>query len=158
MAIGLIASFVPQEPGGGFMPTMPQTWAALQNGMGVVVFGSLLALVAFFLLSKYLYMTPGFRRLQLAPAGAKGVVASVGASQSIRDAADRPADEAVFIGAIGKAATDLRPAGKARFDDHLVDVVSHGAFVARETEVEVMQVTGSKVVVRPRVVQTDRLA
>ena len=65
MAIGLVARFVPQEPGGGFVPTMPQTWAALQDGLGVVVFGSLVALAGFFALSKYLYMTPGFRRLQL---------------------------------------------------------------------------------------------
>ena len=158
MAIGLVASFVPQEPGGGFVPTMPQTWMALQSGLGVVVFGSLMSLVGFFLLSKYLYMTPGFRRLQLAPAGVKGAVAGMAMTSTIRDAADRPADEAVFVGAIGKAATDLRPAGKARFDDHLVDVVSTGAFVARETEVEVMQVTGTKVIVRPRVVRSEGVA
>ena len=158
MAIGLVASFVPQEPGGGFVPTMPQTWTALQSGLSVVVFGSLIALVGFFLLSKYLYMTPGFRQLQLAPAVVKGAAAGMAMSSTIRDAADRPAGEAVFVGAIGKAATDLRPAGKARFDDHLVDVVSNGAFVPRETEVEVMQVTGTRVTVRPRVVRTDGVA
>jgi len=146
MALGLIASFVPAEPGGGFVPTLPQTWVALQSGLGVVVFGSLVALAGFFALSKYLYMTPGFRKLQLAPAGVKVAAAAT----VLRDAADRPAHEAVFVGAIGKAATDLRPAGKARFDEHLVDVVSNGAFVARGTEVEVMQIAGVKVIVRPR--------
>ena len=68
----------------------------------------------------------------------------------VRDAADRPAHEAVFVGAIGKAATDLRPAGKARFDEHLVDVTSNGGFVARGTEVEVMQASGARIIVRPR--------
>ncbi|MGN6368090.1 MAG: NfeD family protein [Phycisphaerae bacterium] len=155
MAIGLIASFVPQEPGGGFVPTMPQTWAALQNGLGVVVFGSLIALVGFFLLSKYLYMTPGFRRLQLAPAVPAATAANVNAGRGIRDSADRPADEAVFIGALGKASTDLRPAGKARFDEHLVDVVSNGGFVPRGTEVEVIQMAGAKVIVRPAVARTE---
>jgi membrane-bound serine protease (ClpP class) len=152
MAIGLIASFVPAEPGGGFVPTLPQTWAALQSGLGVVVFGSLVALAAFFALSKYLYMTPGFRKLQLAPAGVRVAAAGIG-GVGLKDSADRPADEAVFVGAIGKAATDLRPAGKARFDEQLVDVVSNGAFVARGTEVEVMQIAGVKVIVRPRVVR-----
>jgi len=145
MAIGLIFSFVPAEPGGGFIPTMPQTWAALQTGLGVVTFGSLTSLVAFFLLSKYLYITPGFRRLQLAPASARPPVES-----GLRDAADRPAHEAVFVGALGKAATDLRPAGKVRFDEHLLDVVSNGAFIARGSEVEVVSISGNKIIVRPR--------
>ncbi len=103
MAIGLVASFVPAEPGGGWVPTMAGTWTAIQTGLGVVLFGSLLAVVAFFILSKYLYMTPGFRRLQLAPARGR-----VAAAAMLRDAADRPAHEAVFVGAMGKAATDLR--------------------------------------------------
>jgi membrane-bound serine protease (ClpP class) len=143
MAIGLVASFVPAQPGGGW-PSLPGTWAAVQTGLAVVLFGSLSAFVAFFLLAKYLYITPGFRRFQLAPTG-------VTTNAVPRDAADRPATEAVFIGAVGKAETDLRPAGKARFDDHLLNVVSFGSFIAQETEVEVTHIQGNKIIVRPRV-------
>jgi membrane-bound serine protease (ClpP class) len=143
MAVGLVASFVPFQPGGFHAPA---TWIAMRNGLMVVVFGSLAALVAFYLLSKYLYITPGFRRLQLAPAtGAAGA-----GNMSLRDAADRAADEAVFVGAVGKAATDLRPAGKARFGDHLIDVVSFGSFIERNSEVEVTEVAGNHIVVKPR--------
>jgi membrane-bound serine protease (ClpP class) len=143
MAIGLVASFVPMEPG-RFIPTLPGTANAVWNGLAVVVFGSLAALGVFAFLSRYLYTTPGFKHLQLAPSGTGT------GSTTIKDAADSPANEAVFIGAMGRAATDLRPAGKVRFDDHLVDVVSFGSFIPKGTEIEVVTVEGYKVVVRPR--------
>jgi len=143
MALGLVASFIPMEPG-RFFPTLPGTAGALWNGLAVVVFGSLSAIAVFALLSRYLYMTPGFNRLQLAPAGAAAP------APLIKDAADQPANEAVFVGAMGRATTDLRPAGKVRFDQHLVDVVSFGSFIAQGTEVEVISVEGYRIVVKPR--------
>jgi len=56
-------------------------------------------MAAFYVLAKYLHLTPGLRRLQLAPGGgAKGAqLAGIGGA-SVRDAADRPADDAVFSG------------------------------------------------------------
>jgi membrane-bound serine protease (ClpP class) len=144
MAIGLVASFVPAQPGGGW-PSMPGTWTAIQTGLAVVLFGSLSAFASFFVLAKYLYITPGFRRLQLAPSGTR-------ASSTLLDTADRPAADAVFIGALGKAETDLRPAGKARFDTHLLDVVSNGAFIPRSQEIEVTTIHGNKITVRPRTI------
>ncbi len=88
MAIGLVASFVPAEPGGGWIPTMPSTWVAVQTGLSVVLFGSLVSVASFFVLSKYLYMTPGFRRLQLSPAAG---VALARAARRNRCACRRPA-------------------------------------------------------------------
>ena len=58
--------------------------------------------------------------------------------------------EAVFIGALGVAHTQLRPAGKARFGDYLVNVVSFGSFISEGTEIEVIGISGSRVTVRPR--------
>jgi membrane-bound serine protease (ClpP class) len=156
MAIGLIASFVPTDPG-GFM-TSHGAWMAAEKGLAVVVGGTFLAVGSFYLLAKYLAFTPGFNRLQLVPGGRRGgggaaaAVAGGGAATEVRDAADRPADEAVFVGAIGRAATDLRPVGKARFGDHLVGVVSYGSFVAKDTEIEVLEVSGMKIVVKPRMI------
>jgi membrane-bound serine protease (ClpP class) len=48
--------------------------------------------------------------------------------------------------------TVLRPSGKARFDDHLVDVVTEGEFIAPETRVTVVQTDGMRVVVKSGVV------
>jgi membrane-bound serine protease (ClpP class) len=154
MAIGLVASFVPADAN-GFMTTQ-SAWRAAQTGLGVVVGGTFLAVGAFWLLAKYLQFTPGFNRLQLVPGGGRGgaaalAVAGVGAVPEVRDAADREASDAVFVGAIGRAATDLRPAGKARFGEHLVGVVSYGSFIEKETEVEVLEVSGMRIVVKPRV-------
>jgi membrane-bound serine protease (ClpP class) len=142
MAIGLIASFVPAEPGSGWSPT-PKQIAGLQVGFSVVIFGSCIALGSFFLMARYLYLTPGFRKLQLAPAGTKPP------ETTVTDDAEQSAGDAVFIGALGKAASDLRPAGKARFGPHLIDVVTQGQFVDAGGVVEVADIRGNIVTVRP---------
>ena len=142
MAIGIVASFVPAEPGSGWVPSAQQS-AGLQRGLGVVVFGSLVSLGLFVFMAKYLYMTPGFRRLQLAPSG------TTPPDTMVRDVTESPANEAVFVGALGKVETDLRPAGKARFGGHLVDVMSQGQFVEAGAVVEVIESRGARIVVRP---------
>jgi membrane-bound serine protease (ClpP class) len=48
----------------------------------------------------------------------------------------------------GTAVTVLRPSGKARFADHLVDVVTEGEFIAARTPVTVIQTDGMRVVVK----------
>jgi membrane-bound serine protease (ClpP class) len=143
-AFGLIASFIPMEPG-RWIPTLPGTANALWQGLAVVVFGSAAAIGVLAFLSRYISLTPGLRRIQLATPGGEVLEGPV-----VHDATDRPANDAVFAGAMGLAVTDLRPAGKVRFDEHLVDVVSYGSFISKGTEVEVVSVEGYRVVVRPR--------
>jgi membrane-bound serine protease (ClpP class) len=53
----------------------------------------------------------------------------------------------VRAGEVGIAHTPLRPAGKARFGDHLVDVLTEGDFVARGRPVRVIKVSGQQVFV-----------
>jgi membrane-bound serine protease (ClpP class) len=143
MAIGIVASFVPSEPGQPWVPQMSGTYVALQTGLSIVVFGTLLAIVIFFGLARYLHMTPGLRRLQLAPV-------IPGATAAVSDVLQRHADEAVFVGAIGTVVADLHPAGKAQFGDHLVEVSAQGQFVSRGAAVEVIAVAGHNVTVKPR--------
>jgi membrane-bound serine protease (ClpP class) len=50
----------------------------------------------------------------------------------------------------GTAQTTLRPSGKARFADHIVDVVTDGEFIAAETPIMVTQKDGMRVVVKQR--------
>jgi len=54
------------------------------------------------------------------------------------------------LGKTGHAVSFLRPAGKARIDGRVVDVVSDGPFIPEGSEIEVVQVTGNRVVVRAR--------
>jgi membrane-bound serine protease (ClpP class) len=52
------------------------------------------------------------------------------------------------VGDAGEAVTRLRPAGKARFGDALVDVVATGEFLDKGTELEIIAINGSRVVVK----------
>ncbi len=144
MAVGIVASFVPSEPGQPWVPQLAATYASLQTGLSVVVFGSLLAIVIFFALARYLHMTPGLRRLQLMPT-------APGGPASVNDVLQRQAHDAVFVGAIGTVVADLHPAGKATFGDHLVEVSAQGQFISRGVTVEVIQLAGHNVIVKPRV-------
>lgn len=59
-------------------------------------------------------------------------------------------DQGGLLGKEGEAITDLRPAGKARIDGALVDVVSQHAYIVRGTAVRVVEVEGVRVVVAAR--------
>ncbi len=54
-----------------------------------------------------------------------------------------------LLGAIGVAASDLRPAGVARFGERKVDVVTEGEYVPKGSRIRVVEVEGARVVVRP---------
>ena len=60
------------------------------------------------------------------------------------------ADLAELAGQTGEALTPLRPSGRARFGERLVDVVTEGNFIDRGTLVAVLEVVGSRVVVQER--------
>src|SRR6266536_2270536 len=55
---------------------------------------------------------------------------------------------ALTPGMQGTAVTVLRPSGKARFADHVVDVVTEGEFIAPQTPITVIQTDGMRVVVK----------
>ncbi len=55
---------------------------------------------------------------------------------------------ASLLGAIGEAATTLRPAGKARFGDDFVDVVAEGNYVKAGSRVQVIEIEGNRIVVK----------
>ncbi len=59
-----------------------------------------------------------------------------------------PRELTALVGKSGKTITPLRPAGVALINGQRVDIVTQGEFVEPETEIEVIQVEGSRVVVR----------
>ncbi|MBU2492746.1 MAG: ATP-dependent Clp protease proteolytic subunit [Bacteroidetes bacterium] len=56
-----------------------------------------------------------------------------------------------LIGIEGKALTDLRPAGTAMLNNERTDVVTEGDFISHDTQIKVIRVEGSKVVVARKV-------
>ena len=55
-----------------------------------------------------------------------------------------------LLGKSGHSLSFLRPAGKAKIDGRVVDVVSDGPFIPEGSEIEVVQINGNRVVVRSR--------
>jgi membrane-bound ClpP family serine protease len=53
-----------------------------------------------------------------------------------------------LLGQPGSAATRLAPSGKALIGDEMVDVITAGEFIDRDTPIVVMEVRGNCVVVR----------
>jgi membrane-bound serine protease (ClpP class) len=66
-----------------------------------------------------------------------------------------------WVGGVGVAATDLRPAGIATLGGERVDVVTQGDFIAAGSAIEVVRVDGSRITVRlvhpPAIGSTDSL-
>ncbi|MHB8902611.1 MAG: NfeD family protein, partial [Thermoguttaceae bacterium] len=54
-----------------------------------------------------------------------------------------------LVGSCGMTTTQLTPSGKARFHDRLVDVIADCEVVPRGSQVEVVEVRGNRVFVRP---------
>jgi membrane-bound ClpP family serine protease len=55
---------------------------------------------------------------------------------------------AALLGAIGVAATPLRPAGKVQFGEEFVDVVADGGYVGPGARVQVIEIEGNRIVVK----------
>jgi membrane-bound serine protease (ClpP class) len=53
-----------------------------------------------------------------------------------------------LIGAIGVAATPLRPAGKMKFGEEYLDVVAEGSYVQPGSRVQVIEIEGNRIVVK----------
>ncbi|MBR0060293.1 MAG: hypothetical protein IJP68_02330 [Selenomonadaceae bacterium] len=68
--------------------------------------------------------------------------------QQNRDGYTSVVDKSKFLGAVGVCVTDLRPAGTITIDGEPVDVVADGSFVKQGASVKVINVDGSRVMVR----------
>jgi len=56
---------------------------------------------------------------------------------------------AQMVGEVGISVTPLRPAGRAEFGDALLDVVTEGEFIETGSRVQIHQIRGNRIVVRP---------
>jgi membrane-bound serine protease (ClpP class) len=146
--VGLVMTFVGREPSGpGFMPVLPQTWAALQRGVLVVTGGLICSLFLWLWLQRYLPKVPYFNRLILN--------STVGGTTGRAELATPAPAPWPTVGAVGTAVTDLRPGGVASFfddatnDSRTTNVVCECGYVRATSPVMVREVSGNRVVVRP---------
>lgn len=70
------------------------------------------------------------------------------ATESSQEGYDSSMDMQVFLGRKGTTRTVLRPVGIAEFDGVRLNVVSEGDFINNDEQVIIVQVEGSRIVVR----------
>jgi membrane-bound serine protease (ClpP class) len=111
------------------------------------IFGALMTVVIVaVLLNRFLPSIPFFNRLVLAPPGSPGYD---GPRLNPALFAGHGFGGPVQSGESGVTLSSLRPSGRVQFGDRYVNVVSEGGWVDAGVQVEVVEVAGNRVVVRP---------
>jgi membrane-bound serine protease (ClpP class) len=129
------------------LPRTAMQWSTSMQSVVVLASSGLLFLVVAGVLSHYFNMLPVVRSL---------VLDTPDASADSKESADKGAKNAaatssryrIQVGDWGTADSQLRPAGKARFSEHYIDVVADGLFVEKGRPIRVIEVSGNRVVVR----------
>jgi membrane-bound serine protease (ClpP class) len=137
MLASLLWTMIDHYPGQTFFPTGKALAVPLLN-MFIAIAGSFIVIA---LLARYLPRTSIYRRFALMDSNPPGP-SLAGIPRQFATAI------ALTPGSQGTAVTVLRPSGKARFADRLVDVVTEGEFIAPQTPVTVIQTDGMRVVVK----------
>jgi len=131
---------------------VPQTGRQLETfstSLLVVACSGGAFVVAAMTLSRYFGALPIFSRLILHPAPTGGYAEEHGQSPG-----DKPVPSAqpdgpfgVGIGDWGVAYSPLRPAGKAKFGDQYLDVITDGSYVDNGGQVRIIEIQGNRIVV-----------
>jgi len=125
-----------------FLPTTGRELHTLMRTLLVVLGSGVAFTCAAFAISSYLGELPLLGRMTLRPPEPRASVATQGGD------AERVHHSGVRLGDIGVSDSPLRPAGKARFGDQYVDVVTDGLLIEKGVSVQVVKVGGNRVVVR----------
>ncbi len=142
--IGLIMTFVPEEPGPGFIPSLPGTWDSIETGFLTILISFMIALVGIGILTRMLGSIPVFNRLILTAeqaAAPESTTASAGVGGTGAQAVD------LSVGQLGVASGDLKPGGRAEFESRLYEVTTRGGWIENGAQVRVAEISGSRVVV-----------
>lgn len=115
--------------------------AQLQRSLWMVTGTALGVIVVAMIIRRWLPRAPIFNQIFLEPPSDDEVDAI-----SHREALVNVDD---MVGARGVTTTPLLPGGKARFGNRLLDVMTDGVEIPRGTEVEVVEVHGSRLIVQP---------
>ena len=122
------------------VPQNAYQFAQLQRSLLTVIGAAAAVIVAAVLLRRFLPEAVLFNQLLLKPPAGEE-------AQTIRRR-EAMVDLRDFVGKQGTTTTQLTPSGKARFDDALLDVIADGDLIQRGAQVEIVEVHGSRVVVR----------
>jgi membrane-bound serine protease (ClpP class) len=141
---GLFGMLIKNPPNSVPWPDSPANWDVFIDGVLGLSFGFMGFVVLAWVLTKYLPKLQFLSGLILVPALAKqGTEMEISMTmppelQTI----------GVNVGDIGKVVSILRPTGKARFGNAIVDVVAEAEFLDKGAKVEIIEIHGNRVVVK----------
>lgn len=146
MFMGVVLSVVPSGP--GWLPP-PEMRQAMLSSMFVTFLGLIFSCVGFYYITKHFGKIPVLNRLILETVQPSAAAVGMDAmGNPIRVSGDEVLGVGVInVGHEGKAVSELRPSGVARFGDHQIDVVSVGPFIELGDPVKVVEVHGNRIVV-----------
>jgi membrane-bound serine protease (ClpP class) len=113
-------------------------WDALARSLAMTAVVMVVFVISAMVLARFLPQMPLLKRL---------VLSDTSVSDGSSRAAAASQEKTTRVGETGRTTTMLRPAGKARIGDRLVDVVTDGEFLDAQTPVRVVQVRGNRIVV-----------
>jgi membrane-bound serine protease (ClpP class) len=136
----LLASIILALPSFQGLPKRDFEYSELVQAM-VVTAGVLVAFaVCAFLLARFFPRVPILGKL---------VLGSSSVSDGSSHAAAARVEQGAREGDVGETTTKLRPAGKARFGDRLLDVVTEGDFLDAGRAIKITRTQGNRIVVEP---------
>lgn len=137
MLASLLWAMIDRYPGEQLIPS-PRTLAMPLLNLAIAIFAAAIVIT---LLARFLPRTSVYRRFVLSTSNPPGPSLSASQREFVNPFR-------IATGMSGIAVTTLRPSGKARIGDQVVDVVTSGEYIAPETRVAVVTVDGMRVVVR----------
>lgn len=131
MLAALVMAMVDFYPG---MPTIP-SFGVLRDSLFNVTIVLAVAMVLMMFLSRFLLKTPLYRRM--IDSGTSGV-------RSDKQVAE---EQRSYLGEVGVTLSPLRPGGKAKFGESILDVVSNGEMIPRSARVRIVAFSGREPIV-----------
>ncbi|MEE9602634.1 MAG: peptidase, partial [Thermoguttaceae bacterium] len=125
----------------GLIPDTPEEFDALRNTLAAIVVSGVLSGVTAYVISTYLGVIPVLNHLALHPPPPEEL------PQGNEGFVDSTSGLLVNVGDLGVADSSLRPAGKARFGDSYLDVVTDGEFINRGSRLCISEIVGTRIVV-----------
>jgi membrane-bound serine protease (ClpP class) len=141
---GLYGMLVPNLPDEFPWPQDALAWSDFTSGIVALCLGFIGFAICAWLIAKYMPKTelPFLSGLFLVPA-ARG-----GAARISMTAPAESETRSVAVGDAGDVVLTLRPTGKAKFGDAIVDVVAEAEFIDKGSKVEIIEIHGNRVVVK----------
>lgn len=143
--MGMVLTFVPNEPGPGFLPSLPGTWDAIGQGMMTILISGVISIFGMSLLARHFGKIPILNRIILT--AQQTALATPGGSTSA-GVGGAGGDVDVHPGDTGTTLSELRPIGRAQIKDQTHDVVSTAGWIAAGTAIRVVAVRGSRIEVQ----------